>query len=131
MNEFLSQFKKLSPITAPQGSKLMTGKEIFFMLKKGEYDTFIIPVDKKMNRLEADYRFYSGDVSQLLRSIDAIREEMAFQITWNDNGGSDISLNQNPHLLYQLIRCKNLVDEKGKSISVSCDSTVLQLVLKK
>lgn len=34
MNEFLSQFKKLSPITAPQGSKLMTGKEIFFMLKK-------------------------------------------------------------------------------------------------
>lgn len=131
MNEFWSQFKKLSPITAPQGSKLMTGKEIFFMLKKGEYDTFIIPVDKKMNRLEADYRFYSGDVSQLLRSIDAIREEMAFQITWNDNGGSDISLNQNPHLLYQLIRCKNLVDEKGKSISVSCDSTVLQLVLKK
>lgn len=68
-----------------------------------------------MNRVEADYRFYSDDVSQLLRSIDAIREEMAFQITWNDNGGSDISLNQNPHLLYQLIRCKNLVDEKGKA----------------
>lgn len=131
MNEFLSQLKRLSPITAPQGSKLMTGKEIFFMLKKGENDTFIIPVDKRMNRVEADYHFYSGDVSQLLRSIDAIREEMAFQITWNDNGGSDISLNQNPHLLYQLIRCKNLVDEKGKNISVSCDSTVLQLVLKK
>lgn len=131
MNEFLSQLKKLSPITAPQGSKLMTGKEIFFMLKKGEHDTFIIPVDKRMHRVEADYHFYSGDVSQLLRSIDAIREEMAFQITWNDNGVSDISLNQNPHLLYQLVRCKNLVDEKGKSISVSCESTVLQLVLKK
>ena len=62
MNEFLSQLKRLSPITAPQGSKLMTGKEIFFMLKKGENDTFIIPVDKRMNRVEADYHFYSGDV---------------------------------------------------------------------
>ena len=42
-----------------------------------------------------------------------------------------MSLSQNPHLLYQLIRCKNLIDEKGHAISVHPDTSVLQLVLKK
>ena len=131
MNDFLPQLKKLSPIATSKSNKTMMGKEIFFMLKPTENDVFIIPVDKKLKPVEADFHYYTGDTSQLLRSLDAIKEEMAFQISWNENEGKDVSLNQNPHLLYQLIRCKNLVDEKGNNISVSADTTVLQLLLKK
>lgn len=77
------------------------------MIRTGENDTFIIPVDKKLKPVEADYHYYSGDTAQLLRSIDSIKEEMAFQISWDESEATDVSLSQNPHLLYQLIRCKN------------------------
>ena len=131
MNDFLPQLKKLTPITASKGTKTMTGKEIFFMLKTTENDVLILPVDKRLKPVEADFHYYTGETSQLLRSLDTIKEEMAFQISWDDNNAGDVSLNQNPHILYQLIRCKNLIDEKGNPIKVSDESTVLQLVLKK
>ena len=82
MSDFLPQLKKLQPITIAKSGKTMTGKEIFFMIRTGENDTFIIPVDKKLKPVEADYHYYSGDTAQLLRSIDSIKEEMAFQISW-------------------------------------------------
>ena len=102
MSDFLTQLKKLQPITIAKSGKTMTGKEIFFMIRTGENDTFIIPVDKKLKPVEADYHYYSGDTAQLLRSIDSIKEEMAFE-----SEATDVSLSQNPHLLYQLIRCRN------------------------
>lgn len=131
MNEFLPQLKKIHPVTSAKSGKTMTGKEIFFMIKPGENEVFIVPVDKKLKPVEADYHCYTGETAQLLRSIDNIKEEMAFQISWDENESSDVSLSQNPHLLYQLIRCKNLIDEKGHTISVYPDTTILQLVLKK
>ena len=65
MSDFLTQFKKLQPITIAKSGKTMTGKEIFFMIRTGENDTFIIPVDKKLKPVEADYHYYSGDTAQL------------------------------------------------------------------
>ena len=132
MNEFLPQLKKLQPISANKGSKTMTGKDIFFMIKRGENDAYVIPVDKKLKPVEADFHYYTGDTAQLLRSLASIKDDMAFQISWDDESEDyEVSLNQNPHLLYQLIRCKNIVDEKGNAIAVNSDSTILQLNLKK
>ena len=89
MNDFLPQLKKLQPITANKGSKTMMGKEIFFMIKQGENDAYIIPVDKKLKPVEADFHYYTGDTAQLLRSLASIKEDMAFQISWdaNEEGG--------------------------------------------
>ncbi len=102
------------------------------MIKRGENDAYIIPVDKKMKPVEADFHYYTGDTAQLLRSLASIKDEMAFQISWNDESeGNEVSLNQNAHLLYQLIRCKNIVDENGNSITVYPDTTILQLNLRK
>ena len=132
MNDFLPQLKKLQPISASKGSKTMTGKEILFMIKLGENDVYVIPVDKKLKPVEADFHYYTGDTAQLLRSLASIKNDMTFQISWDDESGdNEVSLNQNSHLLYQLIRCKNIVDEKGNAISVNSDTTVLQLSLKK
>ena len=57
MKEFLPQLKKLQPISASKGSKTMTGKEIFFMVKRRENDAFIVPVDKKLKPVEADFHY--------------------------------------------------------------------------
>ena len=56
MSDFLTQFKKLQPITIAKSDKTMTGKEIFFMIRTGENDTFIIPVDKKLKQRYAATR---------------------------------------------------------------------------
>ena len=101
MNDFLPQLKKLSPITAAKNSKTMMGKEIFFMLKPAENDVLIIPVDKKLKPVEADFHYYTGNTSQLLRSLDTIKEEMAFQISWDENEAGNVSLNQKREILYR------------------------------
>ena len=91
MNEFLPQLKKLSPIATGKNSKSMRGKEIFFMLKAGDNDVCIIPVDKKQQPVEADFHYFSGDTAQLLRSLNSIKEDMAFNISWDDNDTEDSS----------------------------------------
>ena len=130
MNGFLPQLKKLQPLATAKGTRTMVGKDILFMLKKGEEDTFVVPVDHKLKPVEADFHYYQGDTAQMLRSLDAAREDMSYQISWgNSDDDNHVSLNKNPHLLYQLIRCKNIVDESGTSIKVHADNTTLQLVL--
>ncbi len=132
MSDFLPQLKKLQPLATAKGIKTMAGKDILFMLKKGEEDTFVVPVDQKLKPVEADFHYYQGDTAQMLRSLDAAREDMNYQISWGeaDNDGH-VSLNRNPHLLYQLIRCKNIVDESGTPVKVHADNTTLRLLLDK
>ena len=92
MNEFLPQLKKLSPIAAGKNNKSMRGKEIFFMLKAGDNDVYIIPIDKELQPVETDFHYFSGDTAQLLRSLNSIKEDMAFNISWDDNDTEDISV---------------------------------------
>ncbi len=132
MNDFLPQLKKLQPLATAKGTKTVAGKDILFMLKKGEEDTFVVPVDQKLKPVEADFHYYQGDTAQMLRSLDAAQEDMNFQISWGETDeDGHVSLNKNPHLLYQLIRCKNIVDESGKPVKVYSDNTTLQLFLDK
>ena len=132
MSDFLSQLKKLQPLATAKGIKTMAGKDILFMLKKGEEDTFVVPVDQKLKPVEADFHYYQGDTAQMLRSLDTAREDMNYQISWGEAGNDGhVSLNRNPHLLYQLIRCKNIVDENGTPVKVHADNTALRLLLDK
>ncbi len=131
MNDFLPQLKKLQPLATAKGTRTMAGKDILFMLKKGEEDTFVVPVDHKLKPVEADFHYYQGDTAQMLRSLDTAQEDMNYQISWGSDDDGHISLNKNPHLLYQLIRCKNIVDERGTPVKVHADNTTLQLRLDK
>ena len=104
--------------------------DFLFVITKVSNGPTLKTVNKALKPIEPDYHFFSGEKSQLLRSLDKIREEKAFEISWEDNG-EDICLNEYPHLLYLLMRCDNIADEKGNKVSVNNDTTTMELLLTK
>lgn len=104
--------------------------DFLFVITKVSNGPTLKTVNKALKPIEPDYHFFSGEKAQLLRSLDKIREEKAFEISWEDNG-EDICLNEYPHLLYLLMRCDNIADEKGNKVSVNNDTTTMELLLTK
>ena len=104
--------------------------DFLFVITKVSNGPTLKTVTKALKPIEPDYHFFSGEKAQLLRSLDKIREEKAFEISWDDNG-EDICLNEYPHLLYLLMRCDNIADEKGNKVSVNNDTTTMELLLTK
>ena len=104
--------------------------DFLFVITKVSNGPTLKTVNKALKPIEPDYHFFSGEKAQLLRSLDKIREEKAFEISWDDNG-EDICLNEYPHLLYLLMRCDNIADEKGNKVSVNNDTTTMELLLTK
>ena len=104
--------------------------DFLFVITKVSNGPTLKTVNKALKPIEPDYHFFSGEKAQLLRSLAKIREEKAFEISWDDNG-EDICLNEYPHLLYLLMRCDNIADEKGNKVSVNNDTTTMELLLTK
>ncbi len=105
--------------------------ELYFMIdRKTDGNIWVSVVDDKMKPINADYRSLSGEEAVALRSMERIHERDLFRVEWGAEGDSTnaININQNPQLLYQLIRCNNLVCSDGKPVSVSQENT--QVILR-
>ena len=103
-----------------------TTRNVFFMLNsKQDGSIWVNTVDNKMRHVDADYRDMNGEEATVMRNMERIREREMFRVEWDadttDTEGINIS--NNPQLLYQLVRCNNLVDADGKPISVNQEST--------
>ena len=96
-------------------------RDVFFMISSKDNGSFwVSTVDGSMRPVEAFYRDMGGDEAAALRSMDRIRERELFHVEWSaDDNNQGISLAENPQLLYQLTRCRNLVLQDGKPVSVS------------
>ncbi len=106
-------------------------RELYFMIdRKTDGNIWVSVVDDKMKPINADYRSLSGEEAVALRSMERIHERDLFRVEWGAEGDSTnaININQNPQLLYQLIRCNNLVCSDGKPVSVSQENT--QVILR-
>lgn len=129
MSDFLLQFRKRhNSIRIDENMKKV---KVAFQLcfdEKGQ--SFIRVVDKEGNPVETDFRLYSGDEFTVLRSIYNICQDKMMDISW---GGEDdrIYLKDYSYLLFQLIRCDNIVDKDMKHIRVGNDTMRLKLLLTK
>lgn len=85
-------------------------------------------VDEKGETANPDYRLYQGETFNVLRMIDSIRQEQAMRISW---GVADerIRLAEYPYLLFALLRCSNLVDEKMRPVAVADEEAGIVLVV--
>lgn len=126
MEQFLSKLKKntSSYIHTNNYQK----QDIFFLIDFDEKGAFLTVVNAERKKVETDYHQYSGDVFHVLRSIDHIRQEQLLRISWEEDE-SRIYLSENPYLLYQLIRCTNLIDCGGKLLSVSRSIATVRVLL--
>ena len=70
---------------------------------------FLRVTDAAGNEVHADYRLYQGDTFLLLRSLGSIEEKNRGRISWGAPG-ERVYFDENPHLVYQLVRCAHVVD---------------------
>lgn len=131
MSDFLRKLQEIR--SHNEGSslkKLKRSGRVFFRLEKTEKGVALSVVDEKGNHVDVDYHYYGKEESQLLRSIETIQRERRFRIIWEETDGA-INLSDYPYLCHQLVRCKNIVDEKNTPIVFHSDETKLQLCLNK
>ncbi len=105
----------------------------FRIIRNGEADFDLICEDSSGNTVTPVSRDYSGPEATLLRSMEAVRRENTrFTNVWATPSSKDdgtVSLSHNPHLLFQLAGCRNIIGPDGTPLNV-CDqqaSVVLTL----
>ena len=106
--DFLERFKlsKNGQHVVAAGKK----ESVFFQVDfDPEGRAFLQTVDPSGKPIRTDYRLYQGDTFILLRSIAAIEEKNRSRISWETAPGK-VYFDEHPHLVYQLIRCNQVVD---------------------
>lgn len=116
MNDFLSQLKR--PTYQLNTVRQTATEEVFFLIGKDETGAYVATVNKNRKEIDVDYRSYNGEVFNVLRSLAAIREKNQLQMKW-EGESERIYLYEYDYLIYQLLRCNNLLDDLGKPLMVS------------
>ena len=132
--DFLPQLsRRLAANTRVSASGAAHGVEVYFLI---EIDRNGVPrlltVDRDLSPVtDIDHRDYSGPVATLLRSIDGIMAESRFDISWDAADSRGIDLSRHPLLIYQLVRCDNILSSVngGAPVRVSEDPATLILCL--
>src|SRR5574344_701170 len=129
MNDFLQQFVKSRSISVSEKNEKC--EAVFFQLCFDDHGrAYLNVVGEQGEAIETDYRLYSGETFNVLRSIERIRQGKLMDISWGEEERR-IYLHEYTYLLYELLRCDNLVDGKMQSLRVSDSSMTLQLILNK
>ncbi|MDE6377727.1 MAG: DEAD/DEAH box helicase [Duncaniella sp.] len=113
---------------------LTSPTEIFFSITRADDGSaWLGVVDGSMEPVPVpDYHNYSGATAQMLRAFSQVRGDSRFEITWEQHDSESVSLAKHPTLIYQLVRCDNIVDgERGSRVTVSDDTAVLTLNLER
>jgi len=122
---FLQHFQKNDHRTLSTSASLQKVDHLLFMISFDERGlAYVKVVDAKGKEVQTDYRLYTDTLFSTLRAIEKAREEIREKIVWS-NGDELIYLYEYRWVLYELIRCPNLVDSQLHPLQV-CD-TPLQL----
>ena len=77
--EFLPQLRNIHS-TKRHTARTIVDDDFLFVITKVSDGPTLKTVNKALKPIEPDYHFFSGEKAQLLRSLDKIREEKAFEI---------------------------------------------------
>ncbi|MBR6181294.1 MAG: DEAD/DEAH box helicase [Prevotella sp.] len=126
---FLQHFTRNKAISISSKSK--RPDSIFFMICFNEQGlAFLKVVDKNGEEVETEYRLYTDNNFNVLRSMARAKEDMQEKITWGTEQ-KRVYLHEYRWLLYELMRCDNIVDEKMHKVSVSEETLQVRLVIEK
>ena len=130
MEEFLPLLKRGKINHIHKGS-MGTREKLFFQISFDEQQhAYVSIVNDKNTEVNPDYRLYNGETFHVLRTIDTIRKEQQNYFSW-DETDKRIYLKEYPYLLYQLLRCNNLISANSEPISVSAETAIPQLFIDK
>ena len=126
MNDFLNRFQKTAFVT--QVNQTHAGKvKVFFQLAFVQGSATLEVVSEKGEAIAPDYRLYQGETFNVLRMLEAVRQEQMMRISWG-KADERVRLSDYPYLLFALLRCDNLVDAVMQPLKVS--ETEARIVLR-
>ena len=111
---------------APQQGEAATG-EFFFKIDFDSHGAKVSTVNAKGKNVLPDEAMADGERLNALRLLSAIDLQRKASISWGDDT-QHIYLSQYPHLLYQVLRCDNLVNGEMRPLTVHHDATQLLVV---
>ena len=89
---------------------------LFFQLNFHNGQAYLSVIDQRTkNEVEADSRYYKGEIRTVLKSIENILEKSSFSINW-DQPENRVYFYENESLMLQLKKCSNFVDADFKNI---------------
>lgn len=110
MDKIFESFRRVRTFE-PMESKVAKGEVYFVLGFDDEGRAYLTTTDKHGNSIREDYRHYNGNTFLLLRSLAAIHDADAVTVSWG--GQQDrIYLDSHPQLIYQILRCENVVNSK-------------------
>ncbi|MGM9749329.1 MAG: DEAD/DEAH box helicase [Candidatus Cryptobacteroides sp.] len=110
MDNFFDTFRRTKAYE-PVGPKGAKGDVFFVLGFDDDGRAYLNVTDKNGKSVRADYRNFNGDTFLLLRSLSAIQEADALTVSWG--GFQDrIYLDSHPQLIYQILRCENVVNSE-------------------
>lgn len=129
MNDLLPQLKRNTPFGSIRPAT-QAHPDFYFLLASDEKGAYVQTVDKQLRSIEADHRYSTGDEGQTLRTFNHICEELQYQISWDgESSESKVYLAAYPYLIFQLIRCRNLLNAQRKTVSAANETAPLKLRL--
>ena len=130
MEDFLPLLQKKRIRHSAHPEKHTYESPLFLLDQDSEKNIFIQTVNKKLQPVEVDYHLFHGHLFHALRQLEHIREEREDKIAWKPSE-ERIYLKDYPLLVYTLLKCNNLVNFKGETISLSENQAYLHLQLDK
>lgn len=124
-SQFLQHFTRNKAISVTTNSK--KPDSIFFMTCFDEQShAYVKVVDKNGNEVETDYRLYTDSNFNVLRSIQRAKEDMQEKIIWGTEQRR-VYIHEYRWLLYELMRCDNIVDQDMQKIKMSEETLQVRL----
>jgi len=117
---FLNTFRKKNTLFSSKA------EELFFLLEKDENGYFVEVVDTKLQKQNFDYVNYNGNIFNVLKIIQSIRERNYFKVSW-ETDLDRIYVAENSYLMYHLILCNNLISKNSVAYSYEKRKAIIQL----
>ena len=112
MNNLFDNFKKSRQLTRTTSRQV----PVFFLLNFDSHGAYVEVTDEKGKAIEVSYQDYSGATRSVLRSLEQIKEQTDFNISW-ENPSALPYLHEYEYLIDQLKPCDNFLDYKKNPIA--------------
>ena len=89
---------------------------------------FVQVVDQKLQKIEVNYLNFSGEIFNSLRIIQGVKDKNSFNINWEQDS-DHIYFADHEYLMHHLVRCPNLVNEKGEKLEFVEEHGDIRLII--
>lgn len=132
INDFLPNLRRRTPADMDilRSPRHTSAGHFHFQLRTDGTRAWILTVNSELAPVEPLPSDHTGPEAIMLRSLEAIkREQNRFAVSWGRSEGIGTELGKYPHLIYQLLRCRDILGPDGSPLRVSDEAAHLRLNL--